>query len=485
MPRTRLLERKSSIRGLGALFLAMVVFFVWLTYAFFDKKFVDFEPVTVRASQAGVNLPENADIKLRGVIVGEVRQIKPTTDGVEMLLAMKPQLLDDVPAGVTVQIVPKTLFGEKYLDLIPPATPTGESLQAGAVIDRATVPIEVEEVLNDLQPLLTAVSPQDLSYTLTALSDALSGRGAQLGDTLVTANSYLKKANPDVPQLIDDLVKLGTVADGYSDALPELGRTLRNVTFTGNTLVAKRAQLTAFFDEGTALSNTLTDFTAANAENIPRLASDGRVTLDVLADYAPTFPCFLASMRDIIPRLDSAFRDGKLHIDARVLTPQPLPYASDGSENLEATQQDFDEASRGPAPRPNGNRPGGVPITAQNAATPSCLDLKEIVGDPAAQKQLSSQENTFKIPPAVYEIFNVQSGLGKFGDVQPSNRPAASSNSLLSSVQPSMGGLDTPAQREALNTLFGARVGMDAADVPDVASLMMSPALHGTAVSVE
>ncbi len=483
MPRTRLLERKSSIRGLGALFLAMVVFFVWLTYAFFDKKFVDFEPVTVRASQSGVNLPENADIKLRGVIVGEVRQIKPTPDGVEMLLAMKPQLLDDVPAGVTVQIVPKTLFGEKYLDLIPPATPTGESLKAGAVIDRATVPIEVEEVLNDLQPLLTAVSPQDLSYTLTALSDALSGRGAQLGDTLVTANSYLKKANPDVPQLIDDLVKLGTVADGYSDALPELGRTLRNVTFTGNTLVAKRAQLTAFFDEGTALSNTLTDFTAANAENIPRLASDGRVTLDVLADYAPTFPCFLASMREIIPRLDSAFRDGKLHINARVLFPpkQPTPYRSDGSENLEATQQDFDDASRGPAPSP-GN---GVPIAADNAATPSCLDLNEIVGDPEAQKRLSSQDNVFSIPPAVYEIFNVQESHSKFGDVQSSNRPAAASNSLLSSVQPSMGGLDTPAQRDALNALFGARVGMDADDVPDVASLMMSPVLHGTAVSVE
>ncbi len=482
MPRTAVLERKSSIRTLGILFLAIVVFFVWLTYAFFEKKFVDFEPATIRTSNAGVNLPENADIKLRGVIVGEVRDIEPEGDGVEILLAMKPQLLGDVPAGVTAQFVPKTLFGEKYVDLIPPANLTGESLQAGAVIEQASVPIEVEEVLNDLQPLLTAVNPEDLAYTLTAVSDALNGRGAQLGDTLVTVNSYLKKANPDVPQLIDDLVKLGTVADGYTEVLPELGTVLRNVTFTGNTLVAKRAQLAAFFDEGTALSDTLTDFTSANAENIPRLASDGRVSLQVLADYAPTFPCFLASMRENIPRLDSAFRDGQLHIDARVLLPQPLPYESDGSENLEATEQDFADASQGPAPRPG----GGVPITADNAATPSCLDLEEIVGDPQAQQELSSKENPFTIPPAVYELVNVQSGHGKFGDVEPEtqNRPAASSNGLLSAVQPSMGGLDTPAEREALNTLFGARVGMDADDVPDVASLLMGPVLHGTAVSV-
>ena len=114
------------------------------------------------------------------------------------------------------------------------------------------MPIEVGRYLNDLYPLLDAVDPANLSYTLSAVSTALEGRGKQLGETLVQANSYLQKANPDVPQLIDDLTKLGTVSDGYANAMPDLGRLLRNTVVTGNTIVAKKAQLTAFFDEATA-----------------------------------------------------------------------------------------------------------------------------------------------------------------------------------------------------------------------------------------
>lgn len=474
MPRTPVLERTSSIRALGAGFIALVLFFVWLTYAFFDKQFVDFEPVTIRTTTAGVNLPQNADVKLRGVIVGEVRSIEPSGDGVKMNLAMKPALLKDVPAGVSAQIIPKTLFGEKYVSLIPPSVATGESLQAGAVIDRASVPIEVETLLNDLQPLLTAVDPANLSYTLTAVSDALDGRGKQLGDTLVTTNRYLKKTNPDVPQLVTDLTKLGTVSDGYSAALPDLGRVLRNTVVTGNTLVAKRAQLAAFFDEGTALSNTLTSFTKANGDNLIALAADSRPTLDVLADYSPTFPCFLGGMRELIPRLDSAFRGGQLHINAQILPPTSTDYAN--NEALRISQSDFDNASSGPSAK------NGKDINAKNAATPSCLDLNEIVGKPNQNK--STQDNPFVVPPAVYKLLDIKSDHGKFGTASDFNRVAPASNGLLSMVQPSMGGLDTPAERAALNILIGARAGVPAADVPDLASMLVSPVLRGTAVSV-
>ncbi len=42
--------------------------------------------------------------------------------------------------------------------------------------------IEVERVLSDLYPLLRTVQPEQLNYTLTALADALEGRGEKLGN---------------------------------------------------------------------------------------------------------------------------------------------------------------------------------------------------------------------------------------------------------------------------------------------------------------
>lgn len=462
------------------MFLALVLFFLWVTYAFFTKAFVDYDDVILKTDTTGVNLPQNADVKLRGMIVGEVRTVRPDGDGVELVLGMNPKLIKDVPKGVSAQLVPKTLFGEKYVALIPPTSGgPGESLQAGDTITKADVPIEVETVLNDLYPLLEAVDPASLSYTLNAVATALEGRGTQLGETLVTANSYLAKLNPDVPQLITDLTKLGTVADGYADAMPEIGRLLRNTVVTGNTLVAKKSQLAAFFEEGTRLSDTLTTFTKANGDDLVSLAKEGRPVLETVGDYSSTFPCFLRSMSILIPRLNSAYRDGMLHIDVELID-QPNAYSAD--ENVNVSKAEFDRASTGPSAT------SGKDIDGSNAATPTCLDLNEMNKGRAQQEALSSQANPFTVPADVYKLIGIKRAHSKFGTVGPDgdfakNRPAASSLDLEDLVQPSANGIDSSSERAELNVFLGGALGMQPGDVPDIGSLMISPVLRGAAVN--
>ena len=97
MARTPLLERSGSLKMLGAAFIAMLLFFLWVTWAFFTKAFVDYDAVTLKTDTTGVNLPQNADIKLRGMIVGEVRKVEPDGDGVKLLLAMNPKLIRTSP----------------------------------------------------------------------------------------------------------------------------------------------------------------------------------------------------------------------------------------------------------------------------------------------------------------------------------------------------------------------------------------------------
>lgn len=477
MARISVLERSGTLKVLGAAFIALMLFFLWVTWAFFTKAFVDYDAVTLKTTTTGVNLPQNADVKLRGMIVGEVREVEPDGDGVKLLLAMNPKLIKDIPRGVTAQLIPKTLFGEKYVALIPPEQESGESLQAGDTITKADVPIEVETLLNDLYPLLDAVDPASLSYTLSAVSTALEGRGEQLGKTLVQTNSYLQKTNPDVPQLIDDLTKLGTVSDGYADAMPELGRLLRNSVVTGNTIVAKKSQLTAFFDEATGLSDTLTTFTKDNGDNIKALNKLGRPILETVGEYSTTFPCFLASMHTIVPRLDSAYRDGMLHINIEVIA---QPDAYDADENLSVSQKTFDDASSG-APAKSGKD-----IRADNAAAPTCLDLNEINKGAAQEKKYSSQTNPFRIPADVYKLVGIKKSHAKFGsDADYANRAAVSGLSLQDLVQPSITGVDSESERAELNILLGGSLGMQPSTVPDIGSLLISPVLRGTAVELK
>ena len=115
-------------KALGVVFLALVVLAVYMTYATFTKKFADYDEVTVKTSKIGLQLPSRADVKIRGVLVGEVLATDTSADGAELTLGLFPSQVDTIPANVTASIVPKTLFGEKYVSLIVPDDASSEHL---------------------------------------------------------------------------------------------------------------------------------------------------------------------------------------------------------------------------------------------------------------------------------------------------------------------------------------------------------------------
>ena len=116
-------DRTQGHKVLGVAFLCLLLLGVWLTYGIFTKKFVDYDRVTLRTSTLGLQLPERADVKIRGVIVGEVLDFDSDPEGAVVTLGLFPDEVDTIPANVTGSIVPKTLFGEKYVALEVPAEP--------------------------------------------------------------------------------------------------------------------------------------------------------------------------------------------------------------------------------------------------------------------------------------------------------------------------------------------------------------------------
>ncbi|MGH3495876.1 MAG: MCE family protein [Nocardioidaceae bacterium] len=321
---------KTALNGrvLGVIFLAMLLFFVWLTYAIFSQKFVDYVPVTVKTSNIGLQLNPRADVKIRGVIVGEVRSADVVGNSAILHLAIDPSKVGEIPGNVTALILPKTLFGEKYVSLELPAHPSPTAIVAGQQIQETVLKPEVEKVLADIYPLLKALKPKELSTTLSALSTALQGRGNRLGANLVRLDGYLTRLNPQVPGLIGDLRKLGKVSDEYSSVLPDLGRTLGNFSVTSQTVVAERANLKALFTQVTALSDTSRFFLDANGDNLVALGKVSVPFTDLLARYSPEFPCLLRGLDNWIPRATQAFRGYTLHINLELIPNQETGYTT-------------------------------------------------------------------------------------------------------------------------------------------------------------
>ena len=116
-------------RVFGVAFLVLLILFVYLTYAIFTKKFVDYVPVKLKSSSIGLQLPARADVKIRGVRVGEVLAAEPRGGQVDLKLGLYPSQRHIIPENVTARILPKTLFGEKYVALQVPSSPAPKSIE--------------------------------------------------------------------------------------------------------------------------------------------------------------------------------------------------------------------------------------------------------------------------------------------------------------------------------------------------------------------
>ena len=308
----------------GVAFLLTIALMVGLSVATFQKKFTPVVTVTLMAAQIGNQLQSDSDVKIRGLIVGEVRSITSTGSGARIELALQPDQVANIPVNVSARILPKTLFGERYVDLVIPTNPSAHTMADGDIIgqDHSTVAIELEKIFDNLLPLLRTVKPEKLAATLNALATALDGRGTQLGDNLVRADKYFAAINPKIPTITADISRLADVATTYADAAPDILRMLTALTTTSNTIVAKQDALAGFLAGTAGFANTATTFLNSNGDRIIQVGSVQRPTLALAARYAPEYPCFAEGLANWIPRATQMFSNHYFHITLEVVKPR-------------------------------------------------------------------------------------------------------------------------------------------------------------------
>ncbi|QUQ68398.1 MCE family protein [Kutzneria sp. CA-103260] len=311
-------------RLFGLVYLAIMALVVALAVAVYRKDFTSVALVTLRTDHVGNQLHPDAEVKLRGVVVGEVRAVRTDGAGAELDLALRPDLVNQIPADVTARMLPKTLFGERYVDLIAPQGKVGRHLAAGDVIgqDRSAAAVEVEQVVGELMPMLQSVQPQKLSAILSTLAGALAGRGAALGQTLTWLGSDVDQFTPHLDEFTAGLRELAQVTDNYSRIAPDVVQALSDLTTTSRTIADQRANLVSLFQNLTTGSQDLATFLQRNGDNIIRLSNASVPTLSLLAKYSPEYPCMLRALTAFAPEMDKVLGKGTnepgLHVTVNV-----------------------------------------------------------------------------------------------------------------------------------------------------------------------
>jgi virulence factor Mce-like protein len=456
--RGRGLVIRRRIQGLA--FLVVLALLLGLSVALYNKAFTDVAMVTLETDTAGSQLQEASDVKVRGVIVGEVREVQADVEGATIQMAIKPEYLDQIPADVSARLLPKTLFGERFVSLELPEQPSQERLADGDVIgqDRSENAIELQRVIDDTLPLLQALQPQDLAYTLGAIADAVRGRGESLGDNLVTTGEYFGQINTVMPELQEDISLLADFADTYDGAADDLLAVLDNLAVTNTTIVDQEEQLRRTFSVGSSASNTTAGFLETNERNLISLAETSRPVLGVFAEYSPMYTCLLEGLARQNPMIAETFgADGEpaLNLNIVVTMPPRNPYV-----------------------------PGDQPVYADESG-PDCRGLTNIDAMMAA-----AQNGEFYCPDAprdgvdspdspYYGNPNCIGGRSP-EEISPEEGDPNGSSEAGQSLPFSLPG--STAELDFVRSILGYQTGSDPAEVSDLSASTMAPLLRGTQV---
>ncbi|MDQ1711391.1 MAG: phospholipid/cholesterol/gamma-HCH transport system substrate-binding protein [Frankiaceae bacterium] len=404
----------------GVAFLVVIALLVGLTVAKFQRKIFNPAevPVSLRVDHAGTQLGSDADVKIRGINVGRVASQHADGTTVTLSLRLSKEKVRYVPRNVRARLLPKTLFGEKFVDLVvPPAGASSEHLQPGDSIpeDTSRQAVEVERVLADLFPLLRALQPERLNAALTAIAEGLQGRGDELGRSLANLDAYLRQINPKLPTIQHDLSGLADLAESLDANAADILRIARNSIVSGQTLTSKEDTFSAFLRGTAGFADTLTAVLQRNGDALIYLADATRQTLATVYPKRDVLPGTVKGLNEMLTKLNAALNHGP------ALSIRLEPVNSRGGYDTPCTY-------------PDEQYNGGCPIGQGT------------------------------LPPP--------------GPTVPG--PTAPVNVLGATPLPP----NSPQERDAIRALLAPGMGVPAAEVPDLAVLLLAPVLRGSVVSV-
>ena len=263
----------------------------------FRGSFTETVPVTVVSDRAGLVMNPDAKVKMRGVEVGRVASIAAKPDGKAVLkLDMNPSQLHLIPSNVGVDITSTTVFGAKYVELVPPKDPSPQKLHGGQVIQGQHVTTEINTVFQQLVTVLDKIDPAKLNETLGAVATAFNGRGEKIGRTLTDFNAFLAKINPSLPNLAHDIEASVPAFSAYGDAAPDLIATVDNSIRLSNSIVEEQQNLDEFLISSIGLADIGNDVIGGNRQALTDVLRVLVPTTSLLGQYHETLGCTIGGL---------------------------------------------------------------------------------------------------------------------------------------------------------------------------------------------
>ena len=163
------------------------------------------------------------EVRIAGVKVGSIDSIEPIGTQAKMTLRVNRRI--SVPADAKAVIVAQNLISARYVQLAP-AYESGPTMRDGAVIplDRTAIPVEWDEVKEQLMRLATELGPDKGMSTgsvgrfIDSAANALDGNGDKLRQTLAQLSGVGRILADGSGNIVDTITNLQTFVTALRDS---------------------------------------------------------------------------------------------------------------------------------------------------------------------------------------------------------------------------------------------------------------------------
>lgn len=288
-----------------------------------DDVFVD---VPVAAGLISTDAP----IRYHGVNVGRIAEITSGTKLSTVRLAIDKTAIGLIPSSVVVRVVPRTFFGDIYLQLADGRHRDAETtLRAGAVItiDDSEDATSMYDVFRKVVALFAQIKPEKMQTALTALSQGLAHRGKDIGATIDNLSEAADGLTPAAIQFLDATPQFRDVMDALHTATPDIIRTLSNVTDVSNRMVGD-PNFGQALDALADLGSVLAPFLADHREQLITIIDGAGAILATTAARQQGLVDTLTEAKTFADAGSRTFSTGKFSITAVATFAGPMPYSA-------------------------------------------------------------------------------------------------------------------------------------------------------------
>ena len=251
-----------------------------------------FRPTTITAYfPTATAIYPGDDVRVSGMKVGTIASIQP--QGTQAKLVMHVDRNVPIPADAKAVIVAQNLVAARYVQLTPAYRSSGPTMRDGAVIpiDRTAVPVEWDEVKDQLMRLATELGPNSKVSTpsvarfIDSAADALGGgNGEKLRQTLAQLSGVGRILANGSGNIVDIIKNLQTFVGALRDSNVQIMQFDNRLATLTSVLDDNKSEIDAALTDPASAVGDVQRFIAGSrdqtSEQIARLADLTQILVD-------------------------------------------------------------------------------------------------------------------------------------------------------------------------------------------------------------